>query len=257
MIELDRLSFAYGARTVLKDVSFTAGEGRLVAVLGPNGAGKSTLFRCVLGLLGPYGGSIRLAGREVRELTRRELAGLAAYIPQSSEPVFDYTVLDTVLMGASAGMGVFRTPGAAQREAAEEALRELNIWELRDRGVGHISGGERQLTLIARAMAQRARLLVMDEPTANLDYGNQYRVLERARMLAEDGYTILLSTHNPDHALYFATDILALHRPGVYSAGAAEDVLTEALIEEIYSLPVTIAEVETPRGAVKSCVPRL
>ena len=167
-IDVRELSFAYGRRQVLRNVTFRAEPGQLVAVLGPNGAGKSTLFRCILGFLPRYRGDIALGGHALRSLDRRALARLAAYIPQTSAPVYNYTVRDTVLMGADP----FHAPGRRQQETADRALEQLGIQDLWDRGVNEISGGERQLALIARAMAQQARILLMDEPTASLDYGS-------------------------------------------------------------------------------------
>ena len=164
-IDVRELSFAYGRRQVLRNVTFRAEPGQLVAVLGPNGAGKSTLFRCILGFLPRYRGDIALCGHALRSLDRRALARLAAYIPQTSAPVYNYTVRDTVLMGADP----FHAPGRRQQETADRALEQLGIQDLWDRGVNEISGGERQLALIARAMAQQARILLMDEPTASLD----------------------------------------------------------------------------------------
>ena len=152
----------------------------------------------------------------MRHLPRRELARLAAYIPQSSQPLFDYTVRDTVLMGADP----FHAPGPSQQETADRVLETLGIRNLADRGINEISGGERQLTLIARALAQQARILLMDEPAANLDYGNQFRLLQQVRRLTEQGYTVLLSTHNPEHAFRFATDVLVLREGGVLFAPA-------------------------------------
>ena len=148
-IDVRDLSFAYGRRRVLRNVTFRAEPGQLAAVLGPNGAGKSTLFRCILGFLPRYRGDIALCGHELRSLDRRSLARLAAYIPQTSVPVYNYTVRDTVLMGADP----FHAPGRRQQETADRALEQLGIQDLSDRGVNEISGGERQLALIARAMA--------------------------------------------------------------------------------------------------------
>jgi len=255
VIDIRDLSFSYGEHKVLDKVSFSAGDGQFVAVLGPNGVGKSTLFRCILGLLRGYEGAVEIAGRDARTVSRRELAKLAAYIPQSSDPVFDYTVFDTVLMGTTGTLETFRSPGRQQIEQAEKAMRDVGIYDLRERGLTRISGGERQLCLIARALAQNARLLIMDEPTANLDYGNQYRVLEQIRRLTEQGYTVLLSTHNPDHALRFASHILALQRGGEYTAGTTEQVLDAAFLEKIYHIPVIVAKTETPVGSLRSCVP--
>jgi len=254
VIDIHDLSFSYGERPVLEKVSFSAGAGQFVAVLGPNGVGKSTLFRCILGLLRTYEGSVTIGGREVRTVSRRELARLAAYIPQSSDPVFDYTVFDTVLMGTTGTLDAFRAPGREQIQKAEQAMRDVGIYELRDRGIAHISGGERQLALIARALAQNAKLLIMDEPTANLDYGNQYRVLEQIRRLTEQGYTVLLSTHNPDHAFHFASHILALRRGG-YTAGTVDQVMNAAFLEQTYHIPVMVTETETPVGSIRSCIP--
>ena len=160
-IDVKDLSFAYGKQQVLRQVSFRTRPGQLVAVLGPNGAGKSTLFRCILGFLPRYRGEIALCGHDLRSLDRRSLARLAAYIPQSSAPVYNYTVRDTVLMGADP----FHAPGPSQQETADRALETLGIRDLADRGINEISGGERQLALIARAMAQQAKILLMDEPT--------------------------------------------------------------------------------------------
>ena len=190
-IDVERLSFSYGAHPVLRDVSFRAEPGQLVAVLGPNGAGKSSLFRCMLGFLPHYQGNISLCGRDVRHLPRRELARLAAYIPQSSQPLFDYTVRDTVLMGAAGGLEPLRQPGRQQLETAQRMMELVGIAPLADRGIRRISGGERQLTLIARALAQQARILLMDEPAANLDYGNQFRLLQQVRRLTEQGLSLI------------------------------------------------------------------
>jgi len=239
-IEARNVSFSYGNHAVLRDVSFSAGSGRFTALLGANGAGKSTLFRCILGFLPGYGGEILLCGRDIRSLTRREQAHLAAYIPQISAPVFNYTVMETVLMGASGSISPLARPGQQQRDTAAKALKRLGIEHLAHCGINEISGGERQMALIARAMAQQARILIMDEPTANLDYGNQYRVLETVRALADSGYTILMSTHNPDHAQRFATHVLALQNGTVYADGTAEDVITPELIEALYQIPAAV-----------------
>ena len=249
-IDVRELSFAYGRRQVLRNVTFRAEPGQLVAVLGPNGAGKSTLFRCILGFLPRYRGDIALCGHALRSLDRRALARLAAYIPQTSAPVYNYTVRDTVLMGADP----FHAPGRRQQETADRALEQLGIQDLWDRGVNEISGGERQLALIARALVQNAEILIMDEPTANLDYGNQQRVLAQIRALAARGYTVLLSTHNPEHALHYAHRILALQGGHIAADGLTETALTPQLLQTLYGIQAILAEVPTDRGTVRSLI---
>ena len=249
-IDVRDLSFAYGKRQVLRQVSFRTRPGQLVAVLGPNGAGKSTLFRCILGFLPRYRGEIALCGHDLRSLDRRSLARLAAYIPQSSAPVYNYTVRDTVLMGADP----FHGPGPSQQETADRVLETLGIRDLADRGINEISGGERQLALIARALVQNAEILIMDEPTANLDFGNQQRVLAQIRALTARGYTVLLSTHNPEHALRYAHRILALQGGHIAADGPTETALTPQLLQTLYGIQAILAEVPTDRGTVRSLI---
>lgn len=253
-IEVKNLRFRYGARPVIGDVSFTAEKGELLAVLGPNGVGKSTLFRCLLGFLKPVGGEILVDGKELGAYSRRELAKKIAYIPQSHSPAFDHTVLDSVLMGMTAQLGVFEQPGQAQREKAMQMLRALGMEKLSSRGCMKISGGERQLMLLARALVDAA-MLIMDEPTANLDYGNSCRVMERVKRLGQNGYTIIFSTHDPNQAFSYATKVLALKDGGVMAVGAPEAVLTEDVLSRLYGIPVARCEMETVFGRKTICMP--
>ena len=254
-IEVKNLRFRYGARPVIGDVSFTAEKGELLAVLGPNGVGKSTLFRCLLGFLKPVGGEILVDGKELTAYSRRELAKKIAYIPQSHTPAFDHTVLDSVLMGMTAQLRVFEQPGQAQREKAMQMRRALGIEKLSSRGCMKISGGERQLMLLARALVQDASMLIMDEPTANLDYGNSCRVMERVKKLGQTGYTIIFSTHDPNQAFSYATKVLALKDGGVMAVGAPEAVLTEDVLSSLYGIPVARCEIETVFGRKTICMP--
>ena len=242
-IEVQNLTFSYGKQPVLQDVSFSVQKGTLTAVLGANGAGKSTLFRCLLGFLTPQAGEIRLSGRPLSAYSRRETAEKLAYIPQSSEPIFNYTVIDTVLMGTTGTMNVLQRPGRRQQEAAMQALQRLGIEALAQRGIGTISGGERQLALIARALVQNAEILIMDEPTANLDYGNSCRVMERVKRLGQKGYTIIFSTHDPNQAFRYATQVLALQGGGVLAAGRPEEALTSELLTKLYGVGMDVCPV--------------
>lgn len=250
-LEVSHLSFSYGKHRVLQDISFSVASGSLVALLGANGAGKSTLFRCILRFLKPEG-SISICGKSLSAFSQRELASQIAYIPQSSEPVYNYTVLDMVLMGTTSALQTLQRPAKKQEDAALRALEQLGISNLSQRGITQISGGERQLALIARALVQNARILLMDEPTANLDFGNQQRVLREIRALTEQGYTVLMSTHNPEHALHYATHVLALHDGKLCADGETEAVLSAALIEKLYGIPVVISEISFDGKAIRN-----
>ena len=248
------LSFGYGAVSVLRHISFEAKEAELTAVLGPNGVGKTTLFQCILGNEKKYTGRITVNGQDLRRLTPRQQAHLVASIPQVHSVNFRYSAFDMVLMGTTHAVSPLAVPGEAERAAARAAMEKLGIGWLAERPFDQLSGGEQQLIYIARALAQNARILLMDEPTSSLDYGNQFRVLDVVRSLASEGYTILLSTHNPQHALWYADRALALQGGCVYALGAPQEVITPSLIEKLYGWGATMFEGPTgpvlvPQGA--------
>ena len=240
--------YAKTAAPVLQGVSFSAESGDFLSVLGANGAGKSTLFRCLLGGLTDYTGAIELDGRDVRTLSRRETAEHIAYIPQIHRPTFGYSVLDTTLMGLTRQLSPFRSPTPEMEKQVMDALEQMGVAQLAERNFATLSGGEQQMVLIARALCQQSDILVMDEPTSSLDYGNQLRVLERVRQLARQGYTVLLSTHDPQHALRFSQKVLALSGGQVAAEGDTADVLTPELLRRLYGVEAVL--LDTPCGRV-------
>ena len=244
MLDIRDLRFSYGDRPVLRGVSLRLGVGELVFLLGANGAGKSTLFRCVLGLLPGYGGTVALRSGDTRRLSARALAREIAYIPQNHHPTFSYPVLDMVLMGTHHRLSPFSNPGPKEEAVALEALEQVGIRDLAQRDFQRLSGGEQQLVLIARALAQQARILLMDEPTSSLDFGNRIRVLDKTAELARQGYTILLSCHDPQLALLYADRVVALHQGRVLADGRPEAVLTESLLHTLYQVPVRMTPTE-------------
>ena len=253
-IEIRDLRIGYGSGDVLRRVSFTAASGALTSVLGPNGVGKSTLFRCMLGLMKNYTGSITVDGRDTRRLSAAALAKILAYIPQSHYPSFNYSVFNMVLMGTTSQVSLLSSPGEKQRAAAAEALERVGVGHLRDKGYTNISGGERQLVLIARALVQDARVLILDEPTANLDYGNQIRVMEQLRALTAQGYTVVQSTHNPEQAFLFSHNVVAMQGGRILAEGAPARVVTEELMDELYGADIKVCSLYDDR--VRVCIPR-
>lgn len=252
-IKVENLCFAYDKHQVLNNISFCAAEKRLLSVLGPNGVGKSTLFNCILGLLPNYSGLIEVDGQDIRNISPRDMAKRIAYIPQSHYPSFNYTVFDMVLMGTTQQVSVFSTPGKKQVERAERAIARMGIEHLSRRGFSMISGGERQLAIIARALAQDAHTLIMDEPTANLDFGNQIKVLTQIKSLANDGYTIIQSTHNPDQTFLFSDLVLALKDGRVFSYGKPADIVNRELIHSLYGVDIELQSI--CNDAVRVCIP--
>ncbi|WJH42231.1 ABC transporter ATP-binding protein [Aliirhizobium terrae] len=255
MLELRDLSFGYGARTIGSSVSLTLGPGEVLALLGPNGAGKTTLFKTMLGLLPPQAGDVLFDGASLATLSRAERAKRIAYVPQAHAALFPFTVRDVVLMGRAARVAPFSAPGRRDREIAADALDRLGMSHLADRPYTEISGGERQMTLIARALAQEPKVLVMDEPTASLDYGNQMRVLSHVRRLAAEGMAIVLSTHNPDHVFMVADQVALLHEGRLAGLGPPAEVLTPATVKRLYDIDVVMGVL--PGGSFQVSSPRL
>ena len=234
------LAFGYRGMPIGRGVSLSLHTGEVLCLLGPNGGGKTTLLKTLLGLLPAHGGSITLDGRDLARFSRAELALRVGYVPQAHTAFFPFTVRDVVLMGRAARIGLFSAPAARDHDAACEALAVLGIEHLANRVYTEISGGERQMALIARALAQEPGILVMDEPTANLDFGNQARVLERIAALSADGLAILLSTHDPDHAFACADRVALLHGGGLIATGTPRETLTPVMLKRLYGIDVTV-----------------
>ena len=253
-IEVKDLSFSYSERPVLHNINFSVRKGAVLSILGPNGVGKSTLFRCVLGLLSGYTGQVLVDGTDSRTFSTREAAKHIAYIPQSSRSIFNYSVFDIVLMGRTSGLATFRSPGKADRELCHWAMEKVGITRLADRCFHRLSGGEQQLVLIARALVQKAPILMLDEPTANLDFGNQLLVLEQARSLAQEGYTVIQTTHHPEQSYMFSDRILAIQNGRVLVEGAPKTVLTEENIRSLYGVDVDV--VSLYHDSARICIPR-
>ena len=251
------LTFGHGAHVVGRGMDLALDAGEVLCVLGPNGAGKTTLFRTLLGLLPPLGGRVSVAGVDIATLPRAELARRIAYVPQAMTSPFQFTVLDIVEMGRTAHLAAFAPPSRRDRERAMHALERLGIAALADRPIEAASGGERQLALIARALATEATHLLMDEPTANLDFGNQALILEELARLRASGAAVLFSTHHPDHALRIADRVVMLRGGTVLAAGPTSATLNSENLSALYGRPIDVLEVVSPDGIVRrTCVAR-
>jgi len=254
MLKVESLAFGFPGRTIGRDVSFSLSDGEVMCVLGPNGGGKTTLFRTVLGLLAKHSGSIALEGQSIETLSRSEIAKLIGYVPQGHSGYFAYTVRDFVLMGRTAHLGIFSSPSKKDFDVADRALASLGMAQLAERPITEVSGGERQLALVARALAQEPRLLVLDEPTANLDFGNQVRVLERIAALARTGISILFSSHDPDHAFLCAQRALLLAEGRALEIGAPREVIRADTLQRLYGVSVQVLPLA---GGGHTCLPAI
>jgi iron complex transport system ATP-binding protein len=240
ILEATGLSIGYPGHAVGTDITLAVAEGEVVALLGPNGGGKTTLLKTLIGLIPPRAGAVRLGGRDLGALSPAERARLAAYVPQSSGSAFAFTVEEIVLMGRTAHLGVLARPGRRDRAIAAAQLERLGIDHLADRPITMISGGERQLAYVARALAQEPRLVVLDEPTASLDLSNQGKILQEMRRLAESGLAVLFTTHDPNHALAVADRACLLRDGSVLALGAAEATIDRERLEALYRTPVDV-----------------
>lgn len=257
-LKVQNVVCGYGSTPILKDISFTIKQGEIVCILGPNGIGKTTVFRSVLGFLKLLGGAIYLDDKPKEELSSREFSKCVGYVPQGHEPPFPYTVPDVVVMGRAAHLKRFESPGMSDYRLAYQVMEMLGISHLSEKIYTHISGGERQMVLIARALVQDPKLLVMDEPTANLDYGNQIHVLECIKNLSRSGLGVLMTTHNPDHAFLCCDRVILLTKDKKILEGNVDDIVTEENLRKAYGVEVKITTTKTESGRiVRSCVPLL
>lgn len=240
IVEAQQLRIGYGTKVIGEQIDFGLSAGQIVCLLGPNGSGKTTLFKSILGLIPALAGQVLLQGKPLSAYSRRHVAQQMAYVPQTAPNGFAFKVIDLVLMGRSAHIALFAAPSIADRALAEQCLAQLGIADLAQRLYTQLSGGEQQLVLLARALAQQPSVLILDEPTASLDFGNQIRVLDQIRALSAQGLAIFICTHQPEHAYRVADQVLLFKKGNVVAAGKTTTTLTIAALAELYDLPESI-----------------
>ena len=250
-LKVESLRFGYDEyRKVLKDISFSCSGAQVLCILGSNGTGKSTLLKCITGEERSEG-TILIDEKPLSSYNSRELAKKIAYIPQMTVPTFPFRVLDVVLMGRTAHMKYFSSPDTDDEALAMENLKFLGIDHLSEKAYTDISGGERQLVMIAAALTQQPELMILDEPTAHLDFGNAHRFLELVVRLQQRGMGVLMTTHFPDHALFLEGRTIVLRDGYVWLQGMADEVITEENMTVLYGLEVHREQI----GSRTVCIP--
>jgi len=243
MLKVKNLTFSYGRHRVLEDISFHVKKGELCALFGPNGTGKTTLFRCCLKFLNPDSGTVLINGMDIRRLKSRQMARSVAYVPQAHQCAFPFTVGQVVLMGRTPHLNRFFTPGAKDRKLADHAMQALGIHHLADTAFNQLSGGQQQMVLIARAIAQETGLIFLDEPAAALDFKNQIRLWQTLQHIAEQGTAILACTHDPNHVSWFCHSTVVLDKSGLVAKGSTGQVMTQEMMNRIYKDTCQVKEV--------------
>ena len=235
MVRICDLNAGYDNNTVLKGISFELEKGRILGLLGRNGCGKTTLFKCINGFLKPKSGRIFLDGKETSSLSQKELARIAAFVPQATSAVFSIPVREMILLGSSCRIKAWESPGVSFEREAEDYAEELGISRLLDKQFNEISGGEQQLVLIARALMQNASVLLLDEPTSHLDFANTYLIMDMIKKLVETkGITVIITAHDPNLVIDYCTDVIMMKDGVVMTSGATEEVMTEENLKSLY-----------------------
>lgn len=252
MLQVEDIHFNYGKNQILKNISFDVEDGLLCGLFGPNGCGKTTLFKCCMKFLKFHKGSVIIDGIDIKNHRIEDMAKVVAYVPQEHKPPFPYLVKEVVLMGRTPHLGGFFGVKRADKEKALDALELLDISHLGDQPYNQLSGGQRQMVLIARAIAQETKLMFLDEPTSALDFSNQMKIWTLLRKVAEQGITILACSHDPNHVTWFCDKVVVMNNNGIIGQGAPNHVITETILDEIYQNMCTVRSL----GKVKMILPR-
>ena len=258
-IQAENIAFSYSqemARAVFRNVSLTVQSGDVFCLLGPNGIGKSTLLKCLSGILRIQQGRIFLNGRDLSEFKLPDVAKHIGYVPQGLTSAFPFRIKDIIVMGRAPHLSVLASPSRADMEIAYKAMETVGVAHLADRPCNGVSGGEWQLTLIARALVQEPQILLLDEPTSHLDMGNQLKILQVIKDLANDGMTIVMASHFPDHAFLVANVVAILNNGQIAHMGAPDEVITEKNLKATYGVDVRVVQLEEG-GLRKACFPAL
>ncbi|MDD3313852.1 ABC transporter ATP-binding protein [Pseudodesulfovibrio sp.] len=248
--------FSYNGSPVFSEVSFAIAPGEIVSVVGPNGAGKSSLLKCLNGLLAPVCGTVNIAGKDVRRINRKELGRTIGYVPQHDEDTFGFSVLEIVLMGRAAHIGPFGSPTSRDVRIAEEAIADVGLESMAHKNLNELSGGQAQLAIVARALAAKPRLLLLDEPTSHLDIRNQALVLKALHSLSrQQGLSVLMTTHSPDHAFLFSDKVLMLRQGATPLFGKPRQVMTAEALGQVFGIDVQIINIDSWFPEARTVVP--
>jgi len=242
-IENLRYRYPISKTDVLRGVTLQIPEGKVTALLGPNGSGKSTLFKVLIKVLGPYEGAVYVNGEDLKNIGIDALSKMVAWVPQEEDSLFPYTVLDYVLLGRTPHLGFFNMPSEKDEKIAHNVLAQLNLSHVAHRKVPTLSGGEKKLVSIARALVQEPETLILDEPTAHLDIGNKMKVLNIIRRMANSGKTVIFSTHDPNEVFLVADNVAIMNGGEIVSEGPPAKAITEETLEKVYGVPVVMHKI--------------
>ncbi len=257
-IQLTSITAKYREHAVLKDLSLTIQPGEMIGILGPNGAGKSTLFNCVSGLLTPTSGTVKLFGTDLRKMPPHERARAIAVVPQELEIPVPYTVAEIVMMGRTVSIGRFSSPSARDRQAVERAMVYTDVADIRQRPLNELSGGERQRAIVAMALAQEPRIILMDEATSHLDINHRLEIMQLVeRLNREEGVTVMMISHDLQMAAEFSRRLIILHQGQIVADGPPHSVLTEDTLRRVYHCDVRVCQDPKSGGISIMAAPRL
>lgn len=256
MIEINNATFSYDGRTdIFTDLTHRIPDNHVFCILGPNGVGKSTLLKAILNIHPLKSGSILIDGKDVRKYSPEELAAVISYIPQSYQLTFPYKVLDMILMGRTPHLNHMARPGSRDYEKCAEAILELGLEEIADRPCTQLSGGQMQLVMLARAIAQEAKFIIMDEPTSHLDFGKQLITLDMISRMRERGMGVIMTSHYPDQAFLVCDSVAIMEKGKFVAVGTPDEVITEKNLKEAYGVDIQIIPyVDRAGNRCKTCV---